>query len=47
LLLQYLRAAQWNITAVARQLGVARVTLYRRMQRYGIEAPNHLDHRLN
>ncbi|WP_088283276.1 sigma-54-dependent Fis family transcriptional regulator [Ideonella sp. A 288] len=44
LLLQYLRAAHWNVTAVARQLGVARMTLYRRMKRWGIEAPNHLAH---
>jgi sigma-54 dependent transcriptional regulator, acetoin dehydrogenase operon transcriptional activator AcoR len=43
LLLQYLRAAQWNVSAVARQLGIARMTLYRRMQRYGIESPNHLN----
>ncbi|HTT12052.1 MAG TPA: sigma-54-dependent Fis family transcriptional regulator [Burkholderiaceae bacterium] len=40
LLIQYLRAAQWNVTAVARQLGVARMTLYRRMKRLGIESPN-------
>jgi len=44
LLLQYLRAAQWNVSAVARQLGVSRMTLYRRMQRWGIESPNRLDH---
>jgi len=41
LLLSYLRAAQWNVTAVARQLGIARMTVYRRMQRYGIELPSH------
>ncbi len=41
LLLQYLRAAQWNVSAVARQLGISRMTLYRRMQRHGIESPNH------
>lgn len=40
LLMQYLRAARWNVSAVARQLGVARMTLYRRMKRWGIEAPN-------
>jgi transcriptional regulator of acetoin/glycerol metabolism len=44
LLMQYLRAAQWNVSAVARQLGVARMTLYRRMKRWGIEAPNHAEH---
>jgi transcriptional regulator of acetoin/glycerol metabolism len=40
LLVQYLRAAQWNVTAVARQLGLARMTLYRRMKRWRIEPPN-------
>jgi transcriptional regulator of acetoin/glycerol metabolism len=40
LLLSYLRAAQWNVSAVARQLGIARMTVYRRMQRYGIELPS-------
>jgi transcriptional regulator of acetoin/glycerol metabolism len=40
LLVQYLRAAQWNVTAVARKLGVARMTLYRRMKRWRIESPN-------
>jgi transcriptional regulator of acetoin/glycerol metabolism len=40
LLLQYLRAAQWNVTAVARQLGLSRMTLYRRMRRFGIVSPN-------
>jgi transcriptional regulator of acetoin/glycerol metabolism len=36
LLLQYLRAAQWNVTAVAHQMGVARMTVYRRMRRWGL-----------
>jgi transcriptional regulator of acetoin/glycerol metabolism len=40
-LLQELRAAQWNVTLAARRLGVARMTLYRRMKRAGIVAPNH------
>jgi transcriptional regulator of acetoin/glycerol metabolism len=40
LLVQYLRAAQWNVTSVARQLGISRMTLYRRMKRHGIESPN-------
>ncbi len=44
LLLQYLRAAQWNVSSVARQLGVARMTLYRRMKRWGLEAPNRQAH---
>ena len=39
LLLQYLRAARWNISAVAHQLGVTRMTVYRRMKRWGIEEP--------
>ncbi len=36
LLLQYLRAARWNVTAVAHQMGVARMTVYRRMRRWGL-----------
>ena len=40
LLLQYLRAAQWNVSAVARRLGLSRMTLYRRMHRFGIVSPN-------
>jgi transcriptional regulator of acetoin/glycerol metabolism len=39
-LLQALRQAHWNVSAVARQLGLSRMTLYRRMQRAGIVAPN-------
>jgi transcriptional regulator of acetoin/glycerol metabolism len=39
LLLQYLRAARWNVSAVAHQMGVARMTVYRRMRRWGIEGP--------
>jgi transcriptional regulator of acetoin/glycerol metabolism len=35
-LLQALRAAQWNVSAVARQMGLSRMTLYRRMKRAGI-----------
>ena len=41
-LLQALRAAQWNVSAVARQMGVARMTLYRRMKRAGIVPPNRM-----
>jgi sigma-54 dependent transcriptional regulator, acetoin dehydrogenase operon transcriptional activator AcoR len=40
LLLQYLRAAQWNVSAVAHQMGLSRMTLYRRMKRWGIQSPN-------
>ncbi|SAK44780.1 Fis family GAF modulated sigma54 specific transcriptional regulator [Caballeronia arationis] len=43
LLMQYLRAASWNLSAVARQIGVSRMTLYRRMARYGIRSPNQRD----
>lgn len=42
-LLQQLRAARWNVTAVARQQGVSRMTLYRRMKRWGIASPNQQD----
>jgi transcriptional regulator of acetoin/glycerol metabolism len=41
LLLQYLRAARWNVSAVAHQMGVARMTIYRRMKRWGIHQPEH------
>jgi transcriptional regulator of acetoin/glycerol metabolism len=41
LLLQYLRAARWNVSAVAHQMGLSRMTVYRRMKRWGIEPPNH------
>ena len=40
LLLQYLRAARWNVSAVAHQMGLSRMTLYRRMKRWGIRSPN-------
>ncbi len=40
LLLRYLRAVYRNVTAVARQLGLSRKTLYRRMHRFGIVSPN-------
>jgi transcriptional regulator of acetoin/glycerol metabolism len=39
-LLQALRLAHWNVSAVARQMGLSRMTLYRRMKRAGIVAPN-------
>lgn len=31
----------WNVTEVARRLGIARMTVYRRMKREGITAPRH------
>ncbi|KAF1069579.1 MAG: Acetoin catabolism regulatory protein [Pseudomonas citronellolis] len=39
-LLASLRAAHWNISAVASAQGVARSTLYRRMKKLGIVQPN-------
>lgn len=42
-LLQALRQAQWNVSAVARDLEVSRMTLYRRMKRWGIVAPHRQD----
>jgi transcriptional regulator of acetoin/glycerol metabolism len=42
-LVQSLRASGWNLSAVARQLGISRMTLYRRMTRYGIQSPNRTD----
>jgi sigma-54 dependent transcriptional regulator, acetoin dehydrogenase operon transcriptional activator AcoR len=41
-LLQALRATQWNVSAVARTLGLSRMTLYRRMKRAGIVPPNRM-----
>jgi len=43
LLLEQLRAAHWNVSSAARSLGVSRMTLYRRMKRWGIASPNQLD----
>lgn len=42
-LLQALRAAHWNVSAVARQMGLSRMTLYRRMKRMGIVPPNRME----
>ncbi len=39
---QALGEAHWNVSAVARQMGLARMTLYRRMKRAGIVPPNRL-----
>jgi transcriptional regulator of acetoin/glycerol metabolism len=41
-LLDALRRHQWNITAVADEFAVARSTLYRKMKKYRIVAPNRL-----
>ena len=35
----HLRQERWNVSEVARQLGVSRSTIYRRMEREGISAP--------
>jgi len=42
-LMQHLRASGWNLSAVAREMGISRMTLYRRMARYGIQSPNRSD----
>ena len=39
-LLRVLRDQRWNITAAAEAAGVSRSTLYRKMKRHGIVAPN-------
>lgn len=38
-----LRACRWNVTLAAARLGVARMTLYRRMKRLGVTSPNRMD----
>jgi transcriptional regulator of acetoin/glycerol metabolism len=40
---QALRAVHWNVSALARQWGCARMTLYRRMARLGVQSPNARD----
>ncbi|PAU76142.1 sigma-54-dependent Fis family transcriptional regulator [Halomonas salipaludis] len=35
-----LKATGWNVSLVARQLGVSRPTVYRRMRRHGVVPPN-------
>ena len=42
-LLHALRAAHWNVSAVARAMGLSRMTLYRRMKRAGIVPPNRME----
>lgn len=39
-LLEHLAATHWNVTEAARRMGLSRMTLYRRMQRWGIASPN-------
>ncbi|MDF7659235.1 sigma-54-dependent Fis family transcriptional regulator [Erwiniaceae bacterium L1_54_6] len=38
-LIQQLRAVRWNMSEAARQLGISRMTLYRRLQRFDIQLP--------
>jgi transcriptional regulator of acetoin/glycerol metabolism len=38
-LLDALKSARWNVTATSVLMGVSRVTLYRRMKRFGISPP--------
>ncbi|OYU82972.1 MAG: hypothetical protein CFE45_26725 [Burkholderiales bacterium PBB5] len=38
-----LRAAHWNVSAAARALGCSRMTLYRRMARWGVQSPSARD----
>ena len=38
-LLSVLESCQWNVTAAAQNLGIARMTLYRRMKQHGITPP--------
>jgi len=40
---QALRSVHWNVSALARQWGCARMTLYRRMARLGVQSPNARD----
>lgn len=38
-LIEQLRAVRWNMSEAARQLGISRMTLYRRLQRLDIQLP--------
>ncbi|MGN8275664.1 sigma-54-dependent Fis family transcriptional regulator [Pseudomonas sp. SMV71] len=40
-LLDTLRRHRWNISAAATDLGISRSTLYRKMKKHGVVAPNH------
>lgn len=42
-LLAILQRHRWMVSAVARELGVSRPTIYRRMRRHGLTPPNHRD----
>ncbi|MFM8464196.1 MAG: helix-turn-helix domain-containing protein, partial [Burkholderiaceae bacterium] len=38
-LLSVLESCEWNVTAAAQNLGIARMTLYRRMKQHGVTPP--------
>ena len=38
-LISALKSCQWNVTAAAQNLGISRMTLYRRMKQHGIQPP--------
>ncbi|MBK3420425.1 helix-turn-helix domain-containing protein, partial [Methylobacterium ajmalii] len=40
-LAEALRRRAWNVSAVARDLGLDRSTVHRRMRRLGLVSPNH------
>jgi transcriptional regulator of acetoin/glycerol metabolism len=35
-----LKAHRWNVTDAARQLGISRATMHRKIKKYGIVSPN-------
>ena len=38
-ILHALRGARWNVSVVSRSLGIPRNTLYRKLERYGLQRP--------
>jgi transcriptional regulator of acetoin/glycerol metabolism len=38
-LLALLRSCSWNVTAAAQQMGISRVTIYKKMKRYNVKPP--------
>jgi serine/threonine-protein kinase PknK len=40
-LLSALESARWNVSKVAKNLGIPRNTLYRKLARYGIQREQH------
>jgi transcriptional regulator of acetoin/glycerol metabolism len=38
-LLALLRGCRWNVTAAAQQMGISRVTIYKKMKRYNVKPP--------